>query len=209
MNKKLFLVALLLAIVCPNVKAQVDEFEIGGKFGVNINHPIGKIDGRRSIHIGLAAEFPINEYLGLQPELLYSFRGFSSVSFEPNFEEEVLKIDYVYLPLILKYYPFYVVPGLSLEGGPQIGYLTSVILQRRNVFEGGTTETSDVDYDEFIADIDIGLNIGVGYQLEMGAFFQARLNLGITNIYEKSPFGENAEITFFNSVFQVSTGVKF
>ncbi|GAA4274155.1 porin family protein [Aquimarina gracilis] len=210
MNKKLFFIAFLMGLFCPKINAQVEDFEIGIKFGLNATHLEDKaVDSRTSIHLGLAAEFPINEYLGLQPELLYSFQGFSTGSIEPNFEEEILKIDYVILPVMLKYYPFYVVPGLSVEVGPQIGYLTSATLQRKNVFDGGVTETSDVDYGEFISDVDIAVNFGFGYQFPIGAFFQVRYNLGVTNIYETSPFGENTSISFENSVFQFSTGIKF
>ncbi len=210
MNKKLFFIVLLMGLVCPKINAQVEDFEIGIKFGLNATHLGEKgLDSRTSIHLGLAAEFPINEYLGLQPELLYSFQGFGTASIEPNFEDEILKIDYVYLPIMLKYYPFYVVPGFSLEVGPQIGYLTSAVLQRKNIFDGGVTETSDVDYGEFISDVDVAINFGLGYQFEMGAFFQVRYNLGVTNIYEVSPFGENTSVSFENSVFQVSSGIKF
>ncbi len=210
MIKKLFFIALFFVLLCPNVTAQVQDFEIGLKFGLNATHLEDQgIDSRVSIHIGLAAEIPINEYLGLQPELLYSFQGFSTGSIEPNFEDEILKIDYVYLPIMLKYYPFYVVPGLSVEVGPQIGYLTSATLQRKNVLDSGVTETSNVDYGEFISDVDVAVNFGFGYQFPIGAFFQVRYNWGVTNIYEVSPFGEDTSITFQNSALQVSTGIKF
>ncbi len=209
MNKKLFFIVFLMGLVCPKINAQVEDFEIGIKFGFNLadirGDEVGDFDPRTSIHIGLAAEFPINEYLGFQPELLYSFQGFSTESLEPNFQEENYILDYVYLPLMVKYYPFYVVPGLSVEAGPQIGYLTSAILRRKNVFDGGVTETSDVDLEEGISDVDIAVNIGVGYQFQMGAFFQARYNLGVTDIFEL----EGLEVSRQHSVFQFSTGIKF
>ncbi len=209
MNKKLFFIVLLMGLACPKMNAQVEDFEIGVKFGFNLagirGDEVDDLDSRSSIHIGLAAEIPINEYIGFQPELLYSFQGFSAESLEPNFEEENFKFDYIYLPLMIKYYPFYVVPGFSLEAGPQIGFLTSAILERKNVFEGGVTETSDIDFKEFTSDVDVAINLGLGYQLEMGAFFQARYNLGVTDIIEL----DGIEISRQYSVFQFSTGIKF
>jgi len=188
-----------------NIKAQVEDFEIGIKIVLNIADFKGEetddLDPRQSIHIGLAAEFPVNEYLGIQPELLYSFQGYKAESLEPNFMEENLKADYIMVPIMFKYYPFYVVPGLSLELGPQIGILTSSVIQRRNVFDGGTTETSSMDAKDFTSVVDIATNLGFGYQLEMGAFIQVRYNLGITDVFQQS--------SRQHSVFQFSTGVKF
>ncbi|MBP2832045.1 PorT family protein [Aquimarina sp. U1-2] len=209
MTKKLFFVVLCMGLFSHIAKAQVEDFEIGIKLGLNIadvrGDEVDDLDPRTSIHIGLAAEIPINEYIGLQPELLYSFQGFSAESFEPNFEEENLKLDYIYLPIMVKYYPFYVVPGFSIEAGPQVGILTSAVLERKNTFEGGVTETSDVDFDDFVSDVDVAINIGLGYQFEMGAFFQARYNLGVTNIIEIG----GVELSRQFSVFQFSTGIKF
>jgi len=205
MNKKLFSIALVLGLFCSNMKAQVEDFEIGIKIGLNIadfkGEETDELDPRQSIHVGLAAEFPVNEYMGIQPELLYSFQGFKGESFEPNFMEENFKADYILVPIMVKYYPFYVVPGLSLDIGPQIGILMSSVIQRKNIFEGGVTETSDVDAKEFTSAVDIAANFGFGYQLEMGAFVQVRYNLGITDVFDQSGVQ--------HSVFQFSTGVKF
>ncbi|MBQ0733071.1 porin family protein [Aquimarina celericrescens] len=209
MIKKLFFVTVFMGLFSHVSNAQVEDFEIGIKLGLNIadvrGDEVDDLDPRTSIHIGLAAEIPINEYIGLQPELLYSFQGFSAESLEPNFQEENLKLDYIYLPVMVKYYPFYVVPGFSIEAGPQVGFLTSAILERKNVFEGGVTETSDVDYEDFISSVDVAINIGLGYQFEMGAFFQARYNIGVTDIVEV----DDLEISRQFSIFQFSTGIKF
>ncbi len=205
MIKKLFFTALLMGMFSHQVMAQLDSFHMGFKFGSNLADIKGEdtdnLDMRSSVHIGLVAEFPVNEYIAVQPELLYSFQGIKTESAEPNFEEERLKLDYIYLPVMLKYYPFYVVPGLSFEAGPQIGFLTSAILERRNNLDGGTTETSDLDIKDGTSEIDFGFNLGFGYHFEIGAFLQARYNLGISDVFEDSGVQ--------HSVFQFSTGFKF
>ncbi len=204
MIKNLFLSVLLFGLISHAAMAQVESFMLGFKFGVNFADIEGEetdgLDSRTSIHIGLAAEFPVNEIIAIHPELLYSFQGVSFDSALPNFDTESLKLDYIQLPIMVKYYPFYVVPGLSIETGPQIGYLITATNERKNTVNG-ITETSDLDIKELTSEIDFGVNFGVGYQLEIGAYVQARYNLGITEIFEDAPI--------HHSVFQLSTGFKF
>ncbi len=209
MTKKMFFIAVFMGLLSHKMSAQVESFEIGLKVGLNLADVVGDetddFDMRKSVHLGIVAEIPIIEVLSIQPELFYSFQGFKTESLEPNFEDETLKLDYIYLTTMAKYYPFYVVPGFSIEVGPQVGYLTSAILERKNTANGGT-EISDVDFKEFISDIDIGANIGLGYQFEIGTFFQARYNFGISDIVDID--SEDA-FSRQNAVIQFSAGYKF
>ncbi len=211
MIKKLLFIVLVLALFSHKANAQVESFEMGFKFGINIAEIVGddakRFNPRTIVHVGLAAEIPINEYLALQPELLYSFQGVKYDSEEPNFEKEVLKLDYIYLPVMLKYYPFYVVPGFSIEVGPQVGYLASAVRQLKNNLNGAV-EKSDIDVKEFYSEIDYAANIGLGYQFEMGAFFQARYTIGLADITDVKGVNNN-DLNQQNSVFQLSVGVKF
>ena len=207
MIKKLIVATLCLGFISYIGKAQVESTEIGIKVGLNVADIIGDetdgFDVRSSVHLGFVVEVPIIEELAIQPELFYSFQGIKTKSEEPNFEDEILKLDYIQLPLMIKYYPFYVAPGFSLEVGPQVGFSTSAVIERKNRTNGGV-EKSDINVDEIISDIDYGVNFGLGYQFEMGAFFQARYSLGIANVID----AEDSE-TWRNSVFQFSTGYKF
>ncbi len=204
MIKKLFFSILLLGLISQTATAQIESFMMGFKFGVNFADIEGEetdgLDPRTSIHIGLAAEFPVNEIIAIHPELLYSFQGVSFDSELPNFDTESLQLDYIYLPVMVKYYPFYVVPGFSVETGPQVGYLVRAISERKNTVNG-ITETSDVDIKEFTSEVDFGVNFGLGYHFEIGAFVQARYSLGLGEIFEDAPI--------HHSVFQFSTGFKF
>ncbi len=209
MIKRLYFIVLVLGLMVQTSTAQVESFQMGFKFGLNVADLEGDqtsgFDPRAIVHIGLAAEIPINEYLAIQPELLYSFQGVKYESAEPNFDDEILKLDYIYLPVMVKYYPFYVVPGFSLEVGPQVGYLTAAVRQLKNSIGGGT-EKSDIDVKDSISDLDYGANFGLGYQFEMGAFFQARYSLGLANIVDDQ---SNDTVERQHSVFQLSVGVKF
>ncbi len=211
MIKKIYFIVLVFGFCSKISNAQVESFEMGFKFGINIADLEGDetkgFDPRTSIHIGLAAEIPINEYLAIQPELLYSFQGVKYDSEEPNFEKETLKLDYIYLPVILKYYPFYLAPGFSIEAGPQVGYSMTAERELKNTVNGGT-EKSDIDVKDIISDIDFGANFGVGYQFEVGFFLQARYSLGLSNIIDIEGF-DDSNFSQQNSIIQVSTGFKF
>ncbi len=209
MIKRLTVIVFVLGLLPQISSAQVESFEMGLKFGVNIADIEGDetkgFNPRTSIHIGLAAEIPVNEYLAIHPELFYSFQGVQYKSELPNFEDEILRVDYIYLPVMLKYYPFYVVPGFSIEVGPQVGYLASAVRELKNNFLSGVTERSNVDAKDVISDIDYGANIGLGYQFEMGVFFQARYSLGLANIVDDN----TNDLERRHSIFQLSTGIKF
>ncbi len=211
MIKNYYLVLLVFGLLCQLATAQVESFDMGFKIGLNVADLEGDatkgFDPRTSIHIGLAAEIPINEYLALQPELLYSFQGVKYDSQEPNFKDEVLKLDYIYLPIMVKYYPFYVVPGFSIEVGPQVGYLAGAVRELRNT-TSGVTERSDIDVKEITSDIDYGANFGLGYQFEDGIFLQARYSLGLANIIDIEGF-DSDDFVQQHSVIQLSAGYKF
>lgn len=87
---------------------------------------------------------------------------------------------------------YYVVKGLSLEAGPQLGFLLSAKNESTNVKDSFKT-------------FDFGVNLGLGYKLNNGLNFGARYNLGLTNINDsEGSSGKNR-----NGVIQVSVGYFF
>ncbi|MCK8520263.1 PorT family protein [Aquimarina sp. D1M17] len=176
--------------------AQEESIRFGAKAGLNLGNVKGdneNTDMRTSFHVGALAEIPISEKFAFQPELLYSSQG-NKVD-ESDFESTT-KLDYLQVPLMGK---FYVAEGLSLQAGPQVGFLLAA---------NSEGEDNGVDFDEDVKDqlktIDFGLNLGAGYQLDMGVFFDARYNLGLSNILDDS-----GDLSVQNSVFQFSVGYKF
>ena len=194
-----------------NVNAQ--EVSFGVKAGVNFANiggdDIGDNKSRTGFHVGGVAEIAISENLSFQPELLYSSVGtkFKYVESEGGFVgkyENQYMLDYITLPLMGKYY---VMEGLSLEFGPQVGFLLSA----KNKYEGsvtgeGVNESSSgkTDIKDSIKGIDFGLNIGAGYKLPSGLNFAARYNLGLSNVND---INNNTKI--HNGVIQLSVGYMF
>lgn len=172
-------------------KTKQDEgIKIGIKGGLNVSTLMGDVKDvavRTSIHAGLVAEIIVNDKFSVQPELLYSGQG-ASATFEGGGR---YKLDYITLPVLAK---FPIAKNLYLETGPQVGFLIS-------------GKFKDNDSNKTIPDtkaIDFGLNAGLNYELNNGVFFQARYNLGLTDI---GFYGDNERAS--NAVIQFSIGKLF
>jgi long-subunit fatty acid transport protein len=205
--KKFLFCAAIAVFGLWNVNAQ--EVKFGVKAGLNLASISGDdtedLDGRTSFHFGGIAEIKLSDKFSFQPELLYSAQGAKS-SYEDQFEKEeaTIKLDYINLPLMAKYY---VAEGFSIEAGPQIGFLMNseadydyIDKEDPEFSESGTEDLKDE-----IKGIDFGFNLGFGYKLEGGLNFGARYNLGLSDLWDV----DNGGIKNQNSVIQISIGYMF
>ncbi len=204
--KKVLIISAIVLLGLTAVNAQ--EVEFGIKGGINIatiTEDIGFVsfDNRTCFHFGAVAEIGISEKFSFQPELLYSCQG-ADYSVTDDFDEPTkaiatfegtIKVDYLNIPLMAKYY---VVERLSLEAGPQVGFLISA----KDEF-GGEEE----DIKDFVKGIDFGVNFGIGYKLDGGLNFGARYNLGLSDANDNTE--ELGDATLKNGVFQFSLGYFF
>ena len=196
------------------ITSSSQNIDFGVKAGVNFATITGDytddVKGRTAFHIGAVAEVEINEIFSIQPELLYSAQGFKteykdSGSDWSEKDEVTVKLDYINVPIIAKYY---VIEGLSIEAGPQIGFLISAEQDYKYTYtDAGETysESGTEDVKEYLKTIDFGLNFGVGYKMKNGLNFGARYNLGLSNINDIEGIDDKNQ----NSVFQVSVGYWF
>ncbi len=184
--KKQSVFTFLLCLLFVSVSAQ--DFSFGVKGGINITSVgggtytgFGGLGSKISFHLGGVAEVPISEKLAVQPELLYSSQG-TKWNFVGGSN---LKLDYVNLPILAKYY---IIEGLSAEAGPLVGFLLS-------------TNAEKEDYNN----LDVAFAIGASYKLNDNIFFGIRYNKGLTDI------NKNDEITVSNqnNVFQLFAGYAF
>lgn len=183
--------------------AQAQEFfNFGVKGGVNFATLTGddadELDAKMKtgFHLGVLAEIMISDKFGIQPEVLYSTQGAKSDAsiFEEFGDVDVtLKLDYVAVPVMLKYF---VSPGFSLEAGPQFSFLSKSEIEAEF---GGEKESEDLKDDT--ESFDLGAALGVGYGLPQGFLVQARYVMGFSDVYTDSDAR--------NSVIQLSVGWKF
>ncbi len=185
-------VLFIAAIAALSVSA-FSQAKIGVKAGLNFakisgDDVEGLDESRTSGVFGLFTKIDITESIAFQPELLYSMQGGKD-------NDGTYKLDYFNLPFLMK---FYVVEGFSINAGPQIGFLASAKLK---IEEDNLGIEADVK-DDFKA-IDFALSLGIGYETEMGLCFDARYNIGLSDIPEVD--NTNAK----NGVLQFTVGYTF
>ena len=182
--KKFLLLAVVTVLGFASVNAQ--EIKFGAKGGLNFATVTGDntkgIDVVTSFNFGVVSEIPVSEKFSFQPELMYSGQGYS-------FNDNTIELSYLNIPLMGKYY---LTKGLSVEAGPQVGFLLAAKNEKTNVKDSFNT-------------FDFGVNFGLGYKLDNGLNFGVRYNLGLTDINNV----DNASAKNKNSVFQVSVGYFF
>ena len=183
--KKLFTIT--MALVAFTISAQNVTF--GAKAGLNFASMTGDdadcLDGRTSFHLGVTAEIEMSDTFSIQPELLYSGQGYTADG------DVTVKVDYINLPVMAK---FYVADGISLEAGPQIGFLASA----KADVDGESTDIKDL-----LKSTDFALNLGAGYKLDSGLNFGLRYSMGLTDVPDGDSDG------FKHSVLQLSVGYNF
>ncbi|MTG98868.1 MULTISPECIES: porin family protein [Myroides] len=200
--KKITLSLVAALAIGLTANAQTPDVKIGAKAGVNfanINGSDANGDTRTAFHIGAVAEIFINEKFSIQPELLYSAQGMKFDDIDEYYNDNTFittsntyttKLDYITIPVMAKYYIF---QGLNVQAGPQFAF---------NV----AAKSAGEDMKDVIKTFDFGLNFGLGYELPLGLFVDARYNLGLSNVTKKI---EGETLKAKNGVFQLSVGYKF
>lgn len=193
--------------------AQTVKFGVKG--GVNLANLTGDVQDasmKVGFHAGGLAEIKIAENFAIQPELQFSLEGSkttdrnSGTGFSRTSEDD-LSLTYVNLPVMFKYY--ILTDKLSLEAGPQVGFLASAKRKFDTTTNtGGTivrTSGSDDVKDQFNS-VNFGFNAGAGYNFTEHIFTSIRYNLGLADI-SKNDSNNNSKIN--NVVVQFSLGYKF
>lgn len=188
---------ILLAVtffVAGVAKAQFDgkDFAYGVKGGWNATN-ISHIDAKNkmSVHLGAFAEWRINDYFGIQPELLYSRQGCRDKYESDGKKTKVqLRVNYLNIPVLAK---LYVLEGLSVDMGPQLGFALNV---KSRVKQSGHVEKDKIEH---FNTCDFSFAVGASYTVD-DLIFSARYNIGLTNVFGK--WEKNNK----NHVFQLSLG---
>ncbi|HVG16963.1 MAG TPA: porin family protein [Chitinophagaceae bacterium] len=173
--KKISVIVTALLLSTSLLFAQDPKFGIKG--GLNISKLTNQgsdPDWRLGFNAGLLAHIHVTPAFSLQPEVVYSSQGAKYAL--SNSKDLNLNLSYLNIPVLLQYN---FDNGFRLQGGPQIGFLIGV----NDKVDG--VELNSVDSDDFKT-IDISLPLGFSYLGYSGFGFDARYNLGLTNVIEGS-----------------------
>jgi len=205
--KKILLSA--IAVVALGTAAKAQDMKFGVKAGVNISTYGGDIkdrDSRAGAHVGVLAEFKLTENFAIQPEVVFSMQGADRKFTEgTTVTEDEQRLNYLNIPIAAKYY---ITEGLSVQAGPQIGFLLSAKQEGTETSPGASVDYSNDNKDAYES-VDFSVFGGLGYDLPMGVFFQARYAAGLSNILKDANVGDSSDFKVQNNVFSVSVGYKF
>jgi hypothetical protein len=197
--KKLLILSIVTSLTLVSCST-TQKARIGVKAGANFSTINGdETDNLKTLtafHVGAVAEVPVSDNFSVQPELLYSSQGAKyeeSEGYDGKF-----KFDYINVPIMAK---FNVSNGLSLEAGPQVGFLMSAKDEYSSTGDSGSDDIKDD-----IKGLDFGLNIGAGLKLDSGINFGARYSLGLSNVND---FEGAGDFKNQNGVIQLYVGYFF
>ncbi len=179
------ILVVLFALFAMNAMSQ--NLKFGAKAGLGISNMGGDADAKSKVgfHFGAFAQYGVTESFLVQPELLFSFEGAKNKSDDKN-----MNLTYLNIP-IMGVYKIGAVQGLSVEAGPQLGFLL-----------GAKYDGTDVK-DSFKG-MNFSLNLGAGYAINDNISAGIRYCIGLSDINDTG-FGG----TITESNFMISLGYKF
>ncbi|WP_201977202.1 porin family protein [Hymenobacter rubidus] len=224
MKKTAILAASLLATAAIS-SVQAQDIRLGLRAGANYSNLAGNIQNQATYNnkVGFLGGVMLNvplladNFLSLQPEVLYSQKGFENKPTEytgllgsKQKREGSVNYNYLDVPVLLKVNA----GGLILEAGPQYSYLLSANNQTKTTTTpalGGEPTVAEAQNKTDVSALnrnELGYLAGVGYQADNGL----SLSLRYTGAF--SDFVKSDNSTYFNgdlknarhSAFQLSLG---
>ncbi len=186
MKRILVSLTLVAASICVT-KAQNNRLGLKGGLNASSLKTTGggttfNSDSKIGFYAGAFAQLGVAQNFAVQPEIMYSLLGarykFSNVTVNRN-------LSYISVPLLVSY----IKEGLSIVAGPQISFLVAAN-------DKGTNISTDIK-SQFTTTEIAGV-IGAGYTTINGFGFDARYQLGLTDIAK----GNSSGFKFKNNNFQ-------
>jgi hypothetical protein len=201
--------------------AQAQSAKIGLKAGANYSNIAGDLENedvyqnKFGFNGGFTFNFPIagDNFLSLQPELLYSQKGYQYkdveyTSLNPlRLGQKVRSkgdrnFNYLDLPVLLKVNA----GGIYLEGGPQLSYLVGIRDNTETQYADGTKDETWTKMEkDHLEEFEIGYAAGIGFQASNGLTLGVRYNGSISDLAKSDPNSDEL-VNARHSVFQLQLG---
>lgn len=212
---------LFVAIAMMGISLKAQETRFGAKAGYSMStlkftdsEENYNTDPVHTFYIGGLVEHKLSDKFGFQLEALYSPLGGKVVeSVESEDEYDVffnLKSKSTFgtllIPVSAKYF---ITENISVSAGASFGVILSA--KQKTVFDGGFNipgleleGDDETDIKDQVNTLNIAPFLGAEFALENGLFFDARYNMGVSNLAKDSGDGK-----LTNSFLQVGVGFKF
>ena len=177
-----------------------EELKVGIKAGMNYSNVYSEsgddfvADGKAGFAGGVFVSIPLNQLIGIQPELMYTQKGFKG---------DVLGIDYkatfnyLDLPVHLQIKP---TENISILAGPQFSYLLSSKYEL-----GSLSAVNEKDLEDDNNRATVGISAGVDFTLQ-NFLISAR---GSWDLSKMNKDNSTSDINYKNQVLQVTLGYRF
>ena len=103
---------------------------------------------------------------------------------------------------------YYVIEGLSVQAGPQIGILLKANNKYKDNFLGYDNQES-FDLKEYSSGIDTSVNVGLGYQFKDKFYTDLRYNISYSNVFKDGDTNHFIDNDMKNRVLQITIGYFF
>ena len=186
--------AILLFVFLGTAACSLAQVSAGVKGGLNISDVVinnlidpdaeSGYDLKAGWHVGVFAIADVGTRTSLAAELQYSNKGVHAVT--------NINLHYVVLPLLVRYS---IAGKLIAEAGPELGYMVAAKSKYGNVSNIWNNK------------IDLGLDMGLQYNIFPDMTIGLRFNAGISSVIEDTPPSAQGEkIRYQNRVLQLSLG---
>jgi len=210
------MLVLYTLLMCATITAQTEKVKIGVKAGLNIaslTFDENELESsqKTGFTAGIMAEIPLAKNFSVQPELLYSQQGikfsYSDIDVTNSNYKSTISLNYLNIPVMLKYY---VLKGLSLQAGPQIG----ILLKSNNKYQDnflGYDNHENYNLSDYTNAFDTSVNLGLGYQFKNKFYVDLRYNISYSDVFKEANSNGNYVINsdMRNRVFQITLGYFF
>lgn len=211
MNKVILLIVLVMISVT-KLNAQTDSdnrksLTFGIKAGANYSNVYDSssedfiAEGKFGFAGGVFMAIPLGKIIGIQPEILYSQKGFKSTgTYLGSTYEMTRTTEFIDVPLLFAVKP---IDKLTLLFGPQFSYL----MKQKDEFTGGTinvTQQQEFDNDDITKNI-MGLVGGVDFNMN-NLVFGLR---AAWDIKTNEGDGNSSTPRYKNMLFQATVGFRF
>lgn len=155
------------------------QFLVGVKGGVNYaNVHISTFTDmnnaysyRPGYHFGLTFNYTVKKKIQFNPEVLLSAKGYK-IDF-PDGTDSRVRLNYISIPLVLSYAPL---ESVNILLGPEMGYLVGA----KSKTSGVTTDIRNL----WNQKIDIGVALGIRFNLSPYTFIEGRFTQGLSSIQD-------------------------